>query len=256
MSNYYDLETDLDIEDVDHEEDENFEDISEFAPYDEEDAETRWGSLDFEDLVGELENYVATAKKFFFSKKKRVVNGEEITHLVQYILQKLPGEVSEAKSIISNRDSIISNAHREEAQIVASAKDYYGSTTKKANDDAAKTVAEAKAKAEEMVAAHSITQSARVRAEEIKQKCQDDINQLIAKTNMDCESHKKAARDWAEGTTTGAYNFICEALSQYQTIAMNNLNQITEVYKGFQSEYEKQMASLQANKAVNPEEAE
>ena len=253
MSNFYDLETDLDVEDVDHEEDENFEDISEFAPYDEEDAETRWGSLDFEDLVGELENYVATAKKFFFSKKKRVVNGEEITHLVQYILQKLPGEISEAKSIISNRDSIISNAHREESKIVASAKDYYNSTTQKANEAAEKIRAQAKAQAEEMVAAHSITQAARVRAEEIKEDCQQKMNAFIAKTTADCEAHKKSAREWAAGTTQGSYNFICEALSKYQAVAMNNLNQITEVYKNFQTGYEEQMKTLQADKSVSPE---
>lgn len=253
MSNFYDLETDLDVEDVDNGEDENFEDISEFAPYDEEDAETRWGSLDFEDLVGELENYVATAKKFFFSKKKRIVNGEEITHLVQYIRQKLPGEISESRSIISNRDSIISNAHREENRIVTSAKEYYNSTTQKANDDAEKIISRAQAQAEEMVASHSITQAARVRAEEIKENCQKEMNAFIAKTNADCEAHKKAAREWAAGTTQGSYNFICEALSQYQAVAMNNLNQITEVYKKFQSGYEEQMKTLQADKRVAPE---
>ncbi len=253
MSNFYDLETDLDVEDVDNGEDENFEDISEFAPYDEEDAETRWGSLDFEDLVGELENYVATAKKFFFSKKKRIVNGEEITHLVQYIRQKLPGEISESRSIISNRDSIISNAHREENRIVTSAKEYYNSTTQKANDDAEKIISRAQAQAEEMVASHSITQAARVRAEEIKENCQKEMNAFIAKTNADCEAHKKAAREWAAGTTQGSYNFICEALSQYQAVAMNNLNQITEVYKKFQSGYEEQMKTLQADKRVSPE---
>lgn len=253
MSNFYDLETDLDVEDVDNGEDENFEDISEFAPYDEEDAETRWGSLDFEDLVGELENYVATSKKFFFSKKKRIVNGEEITHLVQYIRQKLPGEISESRSIISNRDSIISNAHREENRIVTSAKEYYNSTTQKANDDAEKIISRAQAQAEEMVASHSITQAARVRAEEIKENCQKEMNAFIAKTNADCEAHKKAAREWAAGTTQGSYNFICEALSQYQAVAMNNLNQITEVYKKFQSGYEEQMKTLQADKRVTPE---
>lgn len=253
MSNFYDLETDLDVEDVDSGEDENFEDISEFAPYDEEDAETRWGSLDFEDLVGELENYVATSKKFFFSKKKRIVNGEEITHLVQYIRQKLPGEISESRSIISNRDSIISNAHREENRIVTSAKEYYNSTTQKANDDAEKIISRAQAQAEEMVASHSITQAARVRAEEIKENCQKEMNAFIAKTNADCEAHKKAAREWAAGTTQGSYNFICEALSQYQAVAMNNLNQITEVYKKFQSGYEEQMKTLQADKRVTPE---
>lgn len=253
MSNFYDLTTDLDVEDVDQDED-DFEDISEFGEYDEQDAESRWGSLDLEDLLNELENYIATSKKFFFSKKKRVVNGEEITHLVQYILQKLPGEVSEAKNIISNRDSIISGARQEENNIVTSAKDYYKSTTQKANDDADAIISKAKAQAEEMVASHSITQAARTRAEEIKDNCQKEMNAFIAKTNADCEAHKKFARDWAASTSQGSYNFVCEALSKYQNIAMNNLNQISEVYKQFQAGYETHMKSLQADTKVAEEE--
>ena len=252
-NNFYDLETDLEIEDV-KQDDDDFEDISEFGEYDEEDAESRWGSLDFEELVNELENYIATSKKFFFSKKKRVINGEEITHLVQYITQKLPGEISEAKSIISNRDSIINNAHREENSIVSSAKEYYKSTTQKANEDADSIIKRAQAQAEEMVASHSITQAARVRAEEIKDNCQKEMNAFIAKTNADCDAHKKAARDWAASTSQGSYNFVCEALSKYQNIAMNNLNQITEVYKQFQAGYETHMRALRADKNVNDDD--
>ena len=41
-NNFYDLETDLEIEDV-KQDDDDFEDISEFGEYDEEDAESRWG---------------------------------------------------------------------------------------------------------------------------------------------------------------------------------------------------------------------
>ncbi|MBQ4365517.1 MAG: hypothetical protein II804_04550, partial [Clostridia bacterium] len=72
MSNFYDLETDLDVEDV-AEPQEDYEDISEFAAFDPGDAESKWGQLDFTELVNELENYIATSKRYlFFSKKKRV----------------------------------------------------------------------------------------------------------------------------------------------------------------------------------------
>lgn len=52
------------------------------------------------------------------------------------------------------------------------------------------------------------------------------------------------------------HNFVCEALSKYQNIAMNNLNQITEVYKQFQSGYENHMRTLGEDKAVSDEPAE
>ena len=100
MSNFYDLETDLDVEDVSEQQD--YEDISEFAAFDAGDAESRWGQLDFTELVNELENYIATSKRYlFFSRKKRVINGEEVTHLMQYIQNKFPSEVTKAKNIIA-----------------------------------------------------------------------------------------------------------------------------------------------------------
>ena len=82
MSNFYDLETDLDVEDVNEQQD--YEDMSEFAAFDAGDAESKWGQLDFTELVNELENYIATSKRYLlFSRKKRVINGEEVTHLMQ-----------------------------------------------------------------------------------------------------------------------------------------------------------------------------
>ena len=71
MSNFYDLENDLETEDYAPQE-ESYSDLSEFAAFDPGDAESRWGSLDFEELIGELENYVATSKRYlFFSRRKR-----------------------------------------------------------------------------------------------------------------------------------------------------------------------------------------
>jgi len=251
MSNFYDLETDLDVEDVAEQED--YADISEFAAFDAGDAESKWGQLDFTELVNELENYIATSKRYlFFSRKKRVINGEEVTHLMQYIQNKFPAEVTKAKNIIADRDSILANARQEEKEIVESAQNYYKTTTASATEDADKIIKHAQEQAEEMVMAHSITQAARVRAEEIMQKCQNDMNALIAKTNTDCEAHKQQAREWAFGVSKGSYDFVSDALGKYQSIAMNNLNEISEIYKQLQGGYETHMQGLQANPKVQP----
>ncbi len=250
MSNFYDLETDLDVEDV-AEQQEDYEDISEFAAFDPGDAESKWGQLDFTELVNELENYIATSKRYlFFSKKKRVINGEEVTHLMQYIQNKFPAEVTKAKNIIADRDSILANARQEEKEIVESAQNYYKTTTASATEDADKIIKHAQEQAEEMVMAHSITQAARVRAEEIMTQCQNDMNALIAKTNEDCEAHKQQAREWAFGVSKGSYDFVSDALGKYQSIAMNNLNEISEIYKQLQGGYETHMQGLQANPKV------
>lgn len=254
MSNFYDLETDLAVEEVPQEEQE-FEDISEFAAFDPQSADSRWGKQDFVELIGELENYIATSKRFFFSRRKRVINGEEVTHLMQYIKNKLPGELTQSRRIIAEEEGIITAARQQEKEIVDSAQNYYKSTTQSATEDADKIIKRAQDQAEEMVAAHAITQAARVRADEIKENCQKEMNALVAQTYQDCENHKQQAREWAAATAQGSYNFVCDALSKYQNIAMNNLNQITDVYKQFQSGYESHMQSLQADTKVQPQRA-
>ena len=179
-----------------------------------------------------------------------MINGEEVTHLMQYIQNKFPAEVTKAKGIIADRDSILANARQEEKEIVESAQSYYKTTTQSATEDADKIIKHAQQQAEEMVQAHSITQAARVRAEEIMAQCKNDMDALVAQTRADCEAHKQQARDWAQGISQGSYNFVSDALGKYQTIAMNNLNEISEIYKQLQGGYESHMQSLQANPKV------
>ncbi len=252
MSNFYDLQTDLDVEDVAVEQP-DYEDISEFAAYDPQDAESRWGQLDFIELVNELENYIATSKRYlFFSKKKRVINGEEVTHLMQYIQNKFPAEVTKAKGILDDRENILANARQEEKEIVESAQRYYKETTQSATDDAEKIIKHAQEQAEEMVQSHSITQAARVRAEELMTKCQNDMQALVAQTMADCEAHKQDARDWAVSVTQGSFEFASKALNDYRNIAMSNLNNISEVNEQLQSGFEGHMQALMANPQVQP----
>ncbi len=252
MSNFYDLQTDLDVEDVVTEQPE-YEDISEFAAFDPQDAESKWGQLDFIELVNELENYIATSKRYlFFSRKKRVINGEEVSHLMQYIQNKFPEEVTKAKGILDDRENILANARQEEKEIVESAQRYYKETTQSATDDAEKIIKHAQEQAEEMVQSHSITQAARVRAEEIMAKCQSDMQAHIAQTMADCEAHKQQAREWAVSITQGSFDFASKALNDYRNIAMSNLNNISEINEQLQNGFEGQMQTLMSNPQVQP----
>ena len=253
MSNFYDLETDLEIEDVDEDE-EDYEDISEFGQYDPDDAASKWGELDFEELVAELQRYFETSKKFFFSKKKRVINAQEVTHLLQYIEEKFPSEIKQSKDIIRNREAIIAKAKSDEEHIVGKAQSYYDQTIAQAKDNAESIINRAKEEAEEMIASHTITQAARVRAEEIKDNCKREMNDLIAKTNELCENHKREASEWAENITTAVYKFAAESLSSYQEVAKTNIEQINNVFVQFKSRYAEQMDLLKSNPNVQVDE--
>ena len=177
-------------------------------------------------------------------------------HLLNQTMQRLFGCERSYNAHIERKKSKMSfrldqkPSRQEEKEIVESAQNYYKTTTQSATEDADKIIKHAQEQAEEMVQAHSITQAARVRAEEIKQQCQNDMNALVAQTRQDCEAHKQQAREWALGISQGSYNFVSDALGKYQNIAMNNLNEISEIYKQLQGGYESHMQSLQANPKV------
>ena len=261
MSNFYDLETDLEVEDVasDEAEYDEYEEIEEFGAYDEADAQAKWGDMDFEQLVAELEDMVARAKKFFFSKKKRIVDGEEISHLAQFIQDKFPGEISAANDVLSRKekilsdasaekDSIIANARHQEVETVNKAKAYYSETVKKAQDDAANIMARAKAQAEEMVQESSIYKMAREEAENIKNATENEINAMVSKATAECNELKEQARQYAIAVTESARNFVASSLAGYQGIAMSNLDQINKVNTQFQNEYATQVRNLGIDK--------
>ena len=262
MSNFYDLETDLEVEDVssgneyDYEEEyEEYEEVTEFGTYDEDAADAKWGEMEFEQLVVELSDIIARSKKFFFSKTKRIVNGEEATHLVQFIQNKLPGEIITARDILEKETSIISaakqekesilaEAHKQELETVNKAKTYYTDTVKKAQEDAATIIAKAKQQAQELVEESNIYRMAREEAERIKENTERETQAMIAKATDECNELKEHAKQYAVSVTEGARNFVASSLAGYQGIAMTNLDQINKVNTQFQTEYAAQIRAL------------
>ncbi len=263
MSNYYDLETDLGVEDVEaedeiyeeYEEYEEYDDGSEFGNYNPEEADAKWGEMDFDQLVVEMESIVSRSKRYFFSKKKRVVNGEDLAQLAQHIQNKLPSEIIAAKDIITRQVSIIDDAnnqksailaaaHQEEADTVNRAKEYYSKTVKKAQDDAAGIVARANQQATDMVHESNIYKLAKEEEARIMQETEQQAYELLERTKRECEELRAQAKAYAINVTEGAHNFVTNSLAGYQRIAMSNLDTINTVNSQFQGEYAAQVQSL------------
>jgi uncharacterized protein YeaO (DUF488 family) len=262
MSNYYDLETDLGVEDVaageeyeEYEEYENYEDASEFGNYNPEEADAKWGEMDFDQLVVEMESIVSRSKRYFFSKTKRVVNGEDLAQLAQHIQNKLPSEIIAAKDIITRQVAIIDDANTQKANIIAGArqeeadtvnraKEYYSKTVKKAQDDAAGIVARANEQATAMVHESNIYKLAKEEEARIHQEAEQYAHELLEKTKQECEELRAQAKAYAISVTEGAHNFITNSLAGYQRIAMSNLDTINTVNNQFQGEYAAQVQAL------------
>lgn len=235
----------------DDEDDEEYEDVTEFGRYDEEELATRWGSLDFEGLLLELESIVANAKKYlFFSKRKRVIDGEEMMNLANLIQDKLPGEITEAKQVINNRNDIVANAKRNAEAINNAANEYSANVTSDAKARADQIVANAQKQAEEMVASHNITQQARVAAEQIIAEAKAKSDDLWAKTNAGCEEYIAKVMGWANNGMEGSNEYVVGILNASKKMFRDSISNIDGILQNYSADYNKKVTELKKGPSI------
>ncbi len=261
----YDIE-DLEVENIDvtdeyiddqyDEDEEQYEEVGEFGPYNAEEAEEKWKDKDFEELVGEMSYLVSSGKKYlFFSKTKRVVNGQEIDLLSQYIQDKFPEEIVKANDIISREadiiasatakaDSTVAEAERLMADTKARADAFYNDAVNKANAAAQEIIAKAQAQAHEMVQEHTITRMAREESDRIKAETDRTTKEMIAQATAECNTLREQAKAYAVAIVQSAYAFIKKGLAGYQNVAASNLDTINKVFGQFQEDYSTQVKNL------------
>ncbi len=276
MSNIYDLETDIEVEDVASEEEEDvgytyqsqedeLED-TEFGRYDPEEAAARWGGMEFDQLISEMEGYVSRSKKYFFSKKRIVVDGKEINTLVKHIQGRFPQEIMEANAILDKETTIINDAITKSREIIATAKKtetetvdnakkYYMETYQRANEDKEKLIAEGKAEQRRLVQEHEITRNARIEAERIRVEAQRQLDEYKASVIEDCENAKRQATeycnqycDWVERTMAAAHNFILTSLKTTQDAQLNHLAAIEQISGEFCDQYQQTLNKFLSEK--------
>lgn len=231
--------------DADDEDDEEIYDDSVFEKYSEEEIRDKWGDMSFDDLLGELERIVTLSKKYlFFSKTKRVVNGQEMTNLIELILEKLPGEMQNARDIISSRDSIINSAQQEANAIKTRADQYNASTIETANRNAASIVDGAKKKAEDMVSVHAITQQARAKAEEIIESANNAAYAHKAETKKVCDEHIATTMRWAQEAMQGSNEYANSLLSSVRGVMMKNVSEVDDIARRYAADYAKRLEEI------------
>ncbi|MCM1544429.1 MAG: hypothetical protein NC110_03935 [Ruminococcus sp.] len=228
----------------DDDDEEDYEDVTEFGRYDEEELATRWGSLDFEGLLLEFESILASSRKFFFSKRKRIIDGEEMMNLATLIQDKLPGEIVESKNIIASRNDIVANAKRNAEAITNAANDYSAATTNDANARANQIVTAAQKQAEDMVASHNITQQARVAAEQIIAEAKAKADELVVAANAGCEDYIAKVMEWASNGMNGSNEYVYGVLNASKAMFRDSIAGIDQVLQKYGADYERKIADL------------
>lgn len=229
--------------DADDDDEEQYDD-SEFERYSEEEMADKWGSMSFDELISEFDRIVSSSKKFFFSKRKRIVDGQELSNLVDVVNKQLPGEIKTSRDIINSRDDIIANAKRSADSIRASADEYSQATTAAANDRANQIVAKAQQQAEELVSSHSITQQAREKAEQIIADANRRAQEQMAATKKACEDHIALTMKWAQAAMSGSNEYALSLMSAVKNVMMQNVKDIDGVAKRYSADYEKKLNEI------------
>ena len=74
-----------------------------------------------EEIIEEIENYIASCKAQPLSPSKIIVNKDEIEELLTELRMKTPDEIKRYQKIINNRDAILADAQQKADQIIAQA---------------------------------------------------------------------------------------------------------------------------------------
>ena len=118
-----------------------------------------------EQVIDEIENYLAGCKSAPFSNTKITVDRGQIEELLEDLRQKTPDEIKKYQKIISNKEAIIAEA----------------------KSQAEAMIADAQAQNEKMVSEHEIIQRAYAEADEIiasaNKQAQDIVDDAVAYSN-------------------------------------------------------------------------
>ncbi|MBQ8028404.1 MAG: hypothetical protein IJ262_03230 [Clostridia bacterium] len=229
-----------------------YEDVSEFGEYTDEEMSERWGNLSFEDLVFELENILAASKKYFFSKTKRVINAEEMTNLAKHITAKLPGEISEAKDIIATREKIITGARREADAIRKDADTYRTNTVNDADAQKKQIIAGAQAQAKQMVSEHEITRLANAEREKIIADAKARGRAIVDKAKADADAYIAEVTTWGNENLDGINQYIAGVLGSARDSYIKSVKGIDEAFANYKAANDQRVSSLRKVPTFKP----
>ena len=75
-------------------------------------------SSKIEQLIDEIEDYIASCKYQTLSNSKIIVNKEEIDSLLRELKMKTPEEIKRYQKIISNKEAILNDAREKASALI------------------------------------------------------------------------------------------------------------------------------------------
>lgn len=174
-----------------------------------------------EQIISEIEDYIASCKPIPLSSTKIAVNKEELEELIRELRLKTPDEIKKYQKLISNKDAILMDA----------------------KEQADRMIREAQVHTEELINEH-----------EIMQRAIEQANAVIADASAKAQQIVDRAVEDAGNIRLGAIQYTDDMLGNLQMIIEHSLENNKAKYDALISSLNKDLSIVVANrKELSPE---
>lgn len=171
-----------------------------------------------EQLIEEMEQYIASCKPQAFSKENIIVDRYHMEELLDELKRRTPEELKRYQKIMAQKDAILDDARSKAEALVNKA-------TLQTN---------------ELVSEHEIMQQAHARAQEVELLARQTAQELVDAAAAEAEAMRMAAVQYTDEllanienllahsiqTTRGQYDNMLTSLNQYRDVVLNNRREL------------------------------
>ena len=181
-------------------------------------------SSKIEQLIDEIEDYIASCKYKALSNTQIIVNKEEIDSLLRELKLKTPDEIKRYQKIISNKEAILNDAR----------------------DKAAALIKEATDQTNELINEH-----------EIMLQAYEQANEVVTLASAQAQDILDNATVEANQLRASAVQYTDDLLAHVEEIVAHYINTVGARYDAFMDSLNECYATVRANRAeLRPQEAE
>ena len=174
-------------------------------------------SSKIEQLIDEIEEYIASCKYKTLSNTHIIVNKDEIDELLRELKMKTPDEIKRYQKIISNKEAILNDAR----------------------DKAAALIKEATEQTNELINEHEIMLQAYEQANEVVTLATNQAQEILDNATIEANTMREAAMHYTDDMLANVENIIAQSMEgaafRYEQL-MSGLNACYETVKANRAE--------------------
>lgn len=161
-----------------------------------------------EQIIEEIEEYIDSCKFQPLSTTKIIVNKDQMDELLRELRMKTPDEIKRYQKIIANKDAILADAQAKAENMIE----------------------EAQIHTNELVSEHEIMQQAYAQANEVVTAATEQAQQILDNATRDANDIRIGAMQYTDDLLSNAESIIGHTLDSYTTKYDGLVNSLQECY--------------------------